>query len=124
MNPNHHLTSMIQNAFNRPAASAFGDRISLPPARLDAAQTAAILGFQAHDIPTLVAAKLLKPLGKPVQNSVKYFAAVEVLARFEDPDWLNRATQRTSERWEVKNSRKRKSVAAAKPQTPEASLAA
>lgn len=115
---------MIQHPYTRLPAPAIGDRIPLPPARLDAAQTAAILGFQPHDIPTLVAAKLLKPLGKPVQNSVKYFAAVEVLARFDDPDWLNRATQRTSERWEVKNSRKKKSIAAAKPQTPETSLAA
>lgn len=115
---------MIQNTYSRPPASAYGDRIPLPPARIDAAQTAAILGFQAHDIPTLVAAKMLKPLGKPVQNSVKYFAAVEVLARFDDPDWLNRATQRTSERWEVKNARKKKSIATAKPQPPEISLAA
>ena len=48
------------------------------PARLNYFQTAAVLGFSEHDIPVIVRAKLLKPLGKPAPNAPKYFAAHEV----------------------------------------------
>ena len=48
------------------------------PARLDAEQTAALLGLAPYETPFLVRAKLLHPLGKPVQNSRKFFAASEV----------------------------------------------
>ncbi len=41
------------------------------PARLTAEQTAWVLNCQAHDVPVLVAARLLKPLGTPQPNSVK-----------------------------------------------------
>jgi hypothetical protein len=34
------------------------------------------MGFTPHDIPTLVRAGLLKPLGRPTPNAVKYFAAL------------------------------------------------
>ena len=34
------------------------------PGRVDGRQAASILGFQPHDIPVLMAAKLLQPLGK------------------------------------------------------------
>ncbi|HMO64915.1 MAG TPA: hypothetical protein PKE47_06790, partial [Verrucomicrobiota bacterium] len=34
------------------------------PARLNAAQAAALLGFQEHDLPLLVRADLLKPLNR------------------------------------------------------------
>ena len=44
------------------------------PARLNAEQTAALLGLSSHDIPVLVSAKLLRPLGKPVPNAAKWFA--------------------------------------------------
>src|SRR5690242_12830171 len=48
------------------------------PARLTAEQAAILLGFAAHEIPMLVTAKLLKPLGKPSQSAVKYFATVDI----------------------------------------------
>jgi hypothetical protein len=38
------------------------------PARLTAEQAAWLLNCQVHDIPALVAAKLIKPLGNPPQN--------------------------------------------------------
>src|SRR5438477_6435201 len=62
------------------------------PARLNSSEAALLLGFQEHDIPTLMAAGLLRPLGKPAQNAPKYFAAVEILARGEDRVWLTSAT--------------------------------
>jgi hypothetical protein len=44
--------------------------IRVTPARLDARETAWYLGFAAHDIPVLVSAGLLKPLGHPPANAV------------------------------------------------------
>jgi hypothetical protein len=37
------------------------------PARLDAGQTARLLGIAPHDVPVLTGTGLLKPLGSPVQ---------------------------------------------------------
>lgn len=100
-------------------ASGFGF-----PARLNAAQTATALGFQEHDIPVLIAGKLLKPLGKPAPNAPKYFASVEILGHFQDSDWLRKSTQTVYEHWKTKNAQKSKSVPMRDPQTPETSLAA
>jgi hypothetical protein len=38
----------------------------------------------AHDVPILVAAHLLKPLGNSPPNSVKYFATLELLEQVKD----------------------------------------
>lgn len=39
------------------------------PGRLNTAETALLLGVQEHDIPVLVAARLIFPLGKPAPNA-------------------------------------------------------
>ena len=44
------------------------------PLRLTAEQTAWVLNCQPHDIPVLVAARLLKPLGNPLANGTKFFS--------------------------------------------------
>ena len=63
------------------------------PGRLNAEQAAALLGFQAHDIPILVKKGLLKPLGGGPKNCVKYFSSVAIeLNRLDEP-WLNKATK-------------------------------
>jgi hypothetical protein len=66
------------------------------PARLTADQAARVTGFQLHDIPVLVKAKLLQPLGGGPRNSVKYFASVEVVEKCGDRRWLDRATKAVS----------------------------
>ena len=49
----------------------------IPIGRIDAKMAGAILGFTGeHDIRTLIAAGLLKPLGHPDQPNTKYFAWV------------------------------------------------
>ena len=73
------------------------------PARLDAAQTAALLGFQPHNIAILIDASLLKPLGRPAPNGIKYFAAVAIERLRDDPEWLDKATRTISRRWQEKN---------------------
>lgn len=73
------------------------------PTRLDAAQTAALLGFQPHDVPVLIGLGLLKPLGRPAPNSVRYFAAVEIDRLREDREWLDKATRSIGRKWQEKN---------------------
>lgn len=85
------------------------------PARLDAAQTATLLGFQSHDISVLVSSGLLKPLGRPASNSIRYFASVDIDLLREDRDWLDKATRTISRHWQEKNGSRR-----ANPQTPRA----
>lgn len=75
------------------------------PARLDYAQAAKVLGMQPHDIPVLVQAKHLVPLGKPLPNSTKYFAAVSVEQHAADPGWLDVATRIIARHWLKKNGR-------------------
>jgi hypothetical protein len=85
------------------------------PARLTAEQTAWVLNCQPHDVPVLVAARLLKPLGNPPQNSVKFFAAADVLEQVKDRAWLARVTNTLNQHWQKKNACK-KNVAAIGPQ--------
>lgn len=77
------------------------------PARLTAEQTAWALNCQPHDVPVLVSARLLKPLGNPAPNSIKFFAAADVLELAKDRHWLVRATNAVSQHWHGKNARKK-----------------
>src|SRR5580692_5480678 len=76
------------------------------PARLTAEETAWYLGFSAHDIPILVANGLLKPLGHPGDNAVKFFAYAAIESLRVDVKWLARATDTMLEHWRKKNARK------------------
>lgn len=78
------------------------------PGRLNTALTAACLGFKPHDIPVLTARGFLKPLGRPMPSSDKYYARVTVLERADDEEWLSRATAALSQHWQDKNARKSK----------------
>lgn len=76
------------------------------PARLTTEQVAVILNCQVHDIPVLVAARLLKPLGNPPANGIKFFAAAKLLELSQDESWLSRATNAIHQHWHRKNRRK------------------
>jgi hypothetical protein len=76
------------------------------PARLNAEQVAWALNCHADDIPKLVAARLLKPLGNPQPNSVKYFATVDIDEHCKDQAWLARATNTLNQYWQIKNAAK------------------
>ena len=80
---------------------------SHPPARLSVEQAAWALNFQPHDVPVLVAARLLKPLGNPPANGLKFFAAEDVLELGRNRTWLARATNAIHQHWHRKNSQKR-----------------
>jgi len=77
------------------------------PARLTGEQVAWMLNCQPHDVPILVAARLLKPLGNPPANSVKFFAASEVVEQAKDRTWLAKVTNALNQHWQKKNTAKR-----------------
>lgn len=89
-----------------------------PPVRLTVEQTAWVLNCQPHDIPVLVAARLLKPLGTPQANATKYFSAAEVVEAAKDRAWLSKLTQALASHWQEKNRRK-SAVNTAWPATPD-----
>ena len=57
------------------------------PARAVAEEAAWLLGFAPHDIPVLVNAGLLKPLGHPPASGTKFFATATLLKLREDLNW-------------------------------------
>ena len=77
------------------------------PARLTAEQAGWVLNCQPHDIPALIAARLLKPLGNPSQNSTKYFATADVLELTKDRGWLVKATNTICQHWQKQNASKK-----------------
>ena len=78
-----------------------------PPARLTVEQVAWILNCQTFDISILVSARLLRPLGNPRRNSVKYFAAAEIRELAKDRVWLAKMTNTIQQHWRESNERKR-----------------
>ena len=77
------------------------------PARLTAEQAAWVLNCQVHDVPALVAARLLKPLGNPAPNSIKFFATADLLEMVKDRNWLVRASNTIYQYWHKKNAVKK-----------------
>jgi hypothetical protein len=83
------------------------------PGRLDAQQTATLLGFRLEpDIQVLMRAKLLKPLGNPAQNGIKHFSSVYVLQLATDQDWLHKATATVQRFWRSKHVKEEHALAA------------
>jgi len=76
------------------------------PLRLTAEQAGWVLNCQAHDIPALISARLLKPLGNPAQNGAKHFATADVLETAKDRSWLVKVTNTISQHWQKQNSKK------------------
>jgi hypothetical protein len=88
------------------------------PARLNYEQTAWLLNCQPHDIPVLVAARILRPLGNPQPNSVKYFATTEILEASRERAFLSKMTETIGRHWQRKNSRAGKRDLPAPPLEP------
>lgn len=78
------------------------------PAMLNVAQAAVLLGLAEHDIPVLVHAGLLKPLGNPPPNAVKSFGTVQVLEIAGEKAVLNKIRSTVYQYWRGKNSEKTK----------------
>lgn len=89
------------------------------PARLTSEQAAWLIGCQPHNIPALVAAKQLKPLGQARANAVKYFCAAEVLELCQDRNWLARVTTVIQNDWARRNARYRSPAGETLPAKPQ-----
>lgn len=81
--------------------------VGMPPARLTVEQVAWLLGCQPHDVPILVSAKLLKPLGNPPPNGIKFFATEDILELMKDRSWLAKITNTVMQHWHKKNHAKK-----------------
>ena len=77
------------------------------PRRLLSTGSLWLLACQPHDVPVLVSARLLKPLGNPPSNSVKFFATLELLEQVKDRTWLAKVTNALLQHWRKKNAAKR-----------------
>ena len=74
------------------------------PSRLGVADAAILLNVGEHDIPVLVRAGLLQPLGHPPPNAVKYFATLELMELVGDRKWLSRMCDTIYQYWAKKNA--------------------
>jgi len=61
------------------------------PACVGSADAAAVFGWPEYYLPILMRSGHLKPLGKPAQNSRKWFSTVDLERKCNDPDWLSKA---------------------------------
>ena len=95
---------MTDNEFMQSAMETWARRGL--PARIDVTQTAKLLGFAEHDIPVLMAARKLIPLGDPAPNAPKWFAAIEVIQLATDKEWLHKASKEVSKYWRYKRERR------------------
>jgi hypothetical protein len=77
------------------------------PARLTAEQAAWVLNCQAHDVPILVSSRLLKPLGNPPPNGIKFFATADLVEFAKDRAWLVKVTNAVNQHWHKQNARKK-----------------
>ena len=80
------------------------------PARLTVEQTAWLLNCQTHDIPGLMAARLLKPLGNPPPNGTKFFATGDIVELTRDRVWLAKMSNAITNYWRTKNAGRRHRV--------------
>ena len=80
------------------------------PLRLTAEQAGWVLNCQPHDIPALIHARMLKPLGNPSANGAKYFATADLLEIAKDRSWLVRMTTTINTHWQKQNAKNGRSV--------------
>jgi hypothetical protein len=91
-----------------PERKEFLGLFRMPPARVGAEEAAWLLGFAPHDIPVLVSAGLLRPLGHPPASGTKFFATATLQKLGDDINWLSRASDAIVRHWQTKNVRKSK----------------
>lgn len=82
------------------------------PARLTGEQAAWVINCQVHDIPALLGARLLKPLGNPPPNGTKFFATADILELAKDRSWLVKVTTTINQHWQKKNASRKSRVSA------------
>ena len=104
------FSSRLNHAASRPELISAQARELLNlqrlPAMLNVQQTAVLLGVGEHDIPVLIRANLLEPLGNPPPNAVKYFAGIQILEMAAAPGLLGKIRSAIYEYWQGNNAAK------------------
>ena len=77
------------------------------PYRLTAQETGWLLGFASYDITVLASHGMLKPVGRPAQNSTKYYSTVHLERMRKNVPWLHRATSVINKHWKEKNGQRK-----------------
>jgi hypothetical protein len=75
------------------------------PARLNAEEAGALLGFTADGICWLAVKKLLPSIGSPALGGQFWFAAVEIEPLCADAKWLAKATKAVRDYNKARNER-------------------
>jgi len=70
-------------------------------------KVAEALGVATHNIPPLMRAGLIKPLGRPGRYCVKHFSRDALAEKFASPEWLDKVVAAIHRHWRNKNARKR-----------------
>jgi len=96
------------------------------PVRLTAEQAGWVLNCRPHDVHVLASAGLIKPLGRPPLNGIKFFATEDLLERMTDRSWMVRVTNTIYQHWHDKNAanRERSLTSSTNVRTPRLSAAA
>ena len=77
------------------------------PACIGVEEASKILGWPVYFFPVLVRTGHLKPLGKPAQNSRKWFASSEIERLSQDLAWLDKGVRLVERHVHEVNARKR-----------------
>lgn len=85
--------------FSSPALEKF-------PVLMMKEHVAEALGTAKHNIPPLVRAGLLKPLGRPGRYCVKLFSRDVLAQQITDVTWQDKVAAAIHRHWRIKNSRK------------------
>jgi hypothetical protein len=73
------------------------------PGKVTAEEASWHLGFLTHEIPMLMAAGLLPPLGEPPDNGVKFFSTKELDKLNQDMAWQAKACDAVVKYWKDRN---------------------
>jgi hypothetical protein len=73
------------------------------PGKVTAEEAAWHLGFLTHEIPILLSAGLLPPLGEPAENGVKFFSTSDLDKLNQDRAWLAKACKAVAKYWKDRN---------------------
>jgi hypothetical protein len=85
---------------------------------LCAEDAAKFLGWPPYFLTLLAKAGHLKPLGRPAQNSRKWYATVELARLGSDPEWLDKAIRIVERRVQTTNTKSVDKALAAEGQSP------
>ena len=77
------------------------------PACIGVEEASKILGWPTYYFPVLMRTGHLKPLGKPAQNSRKWFATAEVERLSRDLAWLDKAVRMVEKHVRDSNAKQR-----------------